>query len=65
VKTIEEYADQLAEQARRHYTRSLGDLEMTLVACALGAEITDEARVEAIRRIVAADKLVSERLAEG
>lgn len=63
MKTIDEYADQLAEQLRRYHTRSLGDLEMTLVACALGAEVDDTARVEAIRRIIAADELVQQRLA--
>lgn len=62
MKTIEEYADDIQARLARFHILGRADIEMTLVACALGAEITDTARVEAIRRIVAADELVSQRL---
>lgn len=62
MKTIEEYADEIEAGLTRYHTFNRADLEMTLVACALGAEVDDTARVEAIRRIIAADELVSKRL---
>jgi hypothetical protein len=62
VKTVEEYADEIERFLARYHTLGRADIEMTLVACAIGAEVDDAARVEAIRRILAADEVVSARL---
>jgi succinylarginine dihydrolase len=62
MKTIDAYADEIQRYLTRHQTLGRADVEMTLIAVALSTEDTDAARVEAIRRIVAADNVVSDRM---
>ena len=64
MKTTEQYADEIQAGLKRFHTLGRADLEMHLIACALGAEVDDTARVEAIRRILAADTVVERRLIE-
>lgn len=61
MKTVEEYADQIERLNARHPRLDRAAVEMTLVEGVLDFGEPAE-QVEAIRRIVAADALISERL---